>query len=358
MSCGKKDGTNADGEVSGTDSMPATDQVRRRALDAGALSRARRCADPFGIRAFRAASGHPRRRGDTPTNRPVERDIMRRTAAGIVTTAAMTLAIGVATTGVANAAGPGGVETCPSGSFCLYYNSSENNWGSFENFTASARPRAGPCWPRRSAGRGRWPSRRPPRTSSRAAPGCRWRCGSPGRGWRVGRPGVWRRWPRGWTTGGGWTSRRSGTRRCGRLSARASPRWPTGTAVGRSASGGPRWDRRTLRRHVTRSSRWIRWTRWIPWSRWSRWSTQAWPRRCPPSAPGCTTCATPTRSSSAREPWPRPGGSATSRPRADCCSCRRRHCAPRSGPSRRSPSCARRRRCSGRCRTARHWPIR
>lgn len=65
---------------------------------------------------------------------------MRRTAAGIITTAAMTLAIGVATTGVANAAGPGGVETCPTGSFCLYYNSSENNWGSFENFTPGSYP--------------------------------------------------------------------------------------------------------------------------------------------------------------------------------------------------------------------------
>ncbi|WP_268873577.1 peptidase inhibitor family I36 protein [Streptacidiphilus neutrinimicus] len=38
-------------------------------------------------------------------------------------------------TGGAFAAGPGGVETCPSGSVCLYYNSPGNGWGSFENWT-------------------------------------------------------------------------------------------------------------------------------------------------------------------------------------------------------------------------------
>lgn len=65
---------------------------------------------------------------------------MARKAIGLITTAAMTLAIGIAATGAANAAGPGGNETCPAGSFCLYYNSSEYGWGAFENFTPGSFP--------------------------------------------------------------------------------------------------------------------------------------------------------------------------------------------------------------------------
>ncbi|MFJ9713636.1 peptidase inhibitor family I36 protein [Streptomyces sp. NPDC101234] len=49
-----------------------------------------------------------------------------------VATAATSL---IGMTGSAYAAGPGGAETCPSGSVCLYYNSPGNNWGSFENWT-------------------------------------------------------------------------------------------------------------------------------------------------------------------------------------------------------------------------------
>jgi hypothetical protein len=33
------------------------------------------------------------------------------------------------------AAGPGGAEACPNGTICLYYNSPQYGWGSFENWS-------------------------------------------------------------------------------------------------------------------------------------------------------------------------------------------------------------------------------
>lgn len=59
---------------------------------------------------------------------------MNRRTKAAVAVAATGLAF-VANTGTAMAAGPGGVEACPSGAFCLYYNSAANGWGSFTNFT-------------------------------------------------------------------------------------------------------------------------------------------------------------------------------------------------------------------------------
>ncbi|MBB4928823.1 hypothetical protein [Kitasatospora kifunensis] len=38
-------------------------------------------------------------------------------------------------TGSAYAAGPGGSEACPNGSICLYYNSPQYGWGSFEHWS-------------------------------------------------------------------------------------------------------------------------------------------------------------------------------------------------------------------------------
>src|SRR5690349_4087920 len=38
-------------------------------------------------------------------------------------------------TGSAYAAGPGGAEACPSNSFCLYFNSPQYGWGSFEHWS-------------------------------------------------------------------------------------------------------------------------------------------------------------------------------------------------------------------------------
>jgi hypothetical protein len=58
-----------------------------------------------------------------------------RRPAKAATVAALTLATLSLATGGAYAAGPGGVETCPSGTLCLYYNSPNYNWGSFEHWT-------------------------------------------------------------------------------------------------------------------------------------------------------------------------------------------------------------------------------
>lgn len=58
----------------------------------------------------------------------------RAAAVGAVTMAAVALA-----TGGAHAAGPGGSEACPSNAVCLYYNSPEYGWGSFENFSPNLR---------------------------------------------------------------------------------------------------------------------------------------------------------------------------------------------------------------------------
>ncbi|GAB7185841.1 hypothetical protein ATKI12_5672 [Kitasatospora sp. Ki12] len=56
-------------------------------------------------------------------------------AARLAAVAALTAGAVAMATGSAYAAGPGGAETCPSGSVCLYYNSPGNGWGSFENWS-------------------------------------------------------------------------------------------------------------------------------------------------------------------------------------------------------------------------------
>ncbi|WP_052442644.1 peptidase inhibitor family I36 protein [Streptacidiphilus neutrinimicus] len=53
-------------------------------------------------------------------------------ASALAVAAAVTL---LGTTTPAYAAGPGGAEACPSGSFCLYYNSPGVGWGSFEHWS-------------------------------------------------------------------------------------------------------------------------------------------------------------------------------------------------------------------------------
>src|SRR5689334_25124452 len=57
----------------------------------------------------------------------------RKLAGGLVGATAVVGTL-LATTSPAYAAGPGGAETCPNGSFCLYYNS-PNGWGSFEHWS-------------------------------------------------------------------------------------------------------------------------------------------------------------------------------------------------------------------------------
>jgi hypothetical protein len=59
---------------------------------------------------------------------------MRRSlTSGLIGATAVAAAL-IATTSPAYAAGPGGAEACPSGNFCLYYNS-PNAWGSFEHWS-------------------------------------------------------------------------------------------------------------------------------------------------------------------------------------------------------------------------------
>lgn len=59
-----------------------------------------------------------------------------RRAAQAAAVATITLgAMGLATGGAKADAPPGGVETCPSNSVCLYFNSPGNGWGSFENWS-------------------------------------------------------------------------------------------------------------------------------------------------------------------------------------------------------------------------------
>jgi hypothetical protein len=56
---------------------------------------------------------------------------MKRIARRIATVALATAAITLGAVGVASANAPGGSETCPSGAFCIYYNSWQYGWGSF-----------------------------------------------------------------------------------------------------------------------------------------------------------------------------------------------------------------------------------
>ncbi|WP_225849016.1 peptidase inhibitor family I36 protein [Streptomyces sp. HPF1205] len=60
---------------------------------------------------------------------------MKRKLAGGLVGATAVVATLLATTSPAYAAGPGGVEACPNGSFCLYYNSPGAGWGSFEHWS-------------------------------------------------------------------------------------------------------------------------------------------------------------------------------------------------------------------------------
>ncbi len=57
----------------------------------------------------------------------------RKLALGAVAATAATMLFGL--TGPAYAAGPAGAEACPSGSFCLYYNSPQYGWGAFEHWS-------------------------------------------------------------------------------------------------------------------------------------------------------------------------------------------------------------------------------
>lgn len=57
----------------------------------------------------------------------------RAIAIGMAATGVAALILGAS--GAAYAAGPGGAEACPSGSFCLYYNSPGVGWGSFEHWS-------------------------------------------------------------------------------------------------------------------------------------------------------------------------------------------------------------------------------
>ncbi|MFI0897017.1 hypothetical protein [Streptomyces sp. NPDC020983] len=58
-----------------------------------------------------------------------------RRAAQAAVVGAMSLGMVGLATGGAQAAGPGGNEACPSNAVCLYYNSPEYGWGSWENFS-------------------------------------------------------------------------------------------------------------------------------------------------------------------------------------------------------------------------------
>ena len=63
----------------------------------------------------------------------------RKLVYGLITVAtAATSLIGM--TCSAYAAAPGGAETCPSGSVCLYYNSPRYGWGSFEHWSPGDYP--------------------------------------------------------------------------------------------------------------------------------------------------------------------------------------------------------------------------
>ena len=65
----------------------------------------------------------------------------RQLAVGVVAVAAAAMLAGTA--GSAYAAGPSGAEACPSGNFCLYYNSPQYGWGSFEHWSPGNFPDLG-----------------------------------------------------------------------------------------------------------------------------------------------------------------------------------------------------------------------
>ncbi|MFC1411520.1 peptidase inhibitor family I36 protein [Streptacidiphilus sp. N1-12] len=65
----------------------------------------------------------------------------RQMAVGVVAVAAAAMLTGM--TGSAYAAGPSGAEACPSGNFCLYYNSPGYGWGSFEHWSPGNFPDLG-----------------------------------------------------------------------------------------------------------------------------------------------------------------------------------------------------------------------
>ncbi len=63
---------------------------------------------------------------------------MRRAISAALAVAACAAALTGGVAGSAYAAGPSGAEACPDGTICLYYNSPNNDWGSFEHFTVGA----------------------------------------------------------------------------------------------------------------------------------------------------------------------------------------------------------------------------
>ncbi|SEM29515.1 peptidase inhibitor family I36 protein [Streptacidiphilus jiangxiensis] len=58
-----------------------------------------------------------------------------RLTATVTAVAALTVGATSLTTGNAFAAGPGGVEACPSGNVCLYFNSPQYGWGAWEDWS-------------------------------------------------------------------------------------------------------------------------------------------------------------------------------------------------------------------------------
>jgi hypothetical protein len=59
---------------------------------------------------------------------------MKRITRRATTVALATAAVTMGAVGVASANAPGGSETCPSGAFCVYYNSWQYGWGAFDAF--------------------------------------------------------------------------------------------------------------------------------------------------------------------------------------------------------------------------------
>lgn len=65
---------------------------------------------------------------------------MLRIARRTTTVALATVAVTLGAVGVASASQPTGNETCPTGYFCVYYNSWEYGWGAFEAYPQVSGP--------------------------------------------------------------------------------------------------------------------------------------------------------------------------------------------------------------------------
>ncbi len=68
---------------------------------------------------------------------------MKRAISAALAVAAGAAALTGGVAGSAYAAGPSGAEACPDGTICLYYNSPNLGWGSFEHFTVGANSNLG-----------------------------------------------------------------------------------------------------------------------------------------------------------------------------------------------------------------------